>query len=76
MNQHKDQNSQYQSQLSFAEKDDNMTTAENVIDDDSSDGSGESDETEITSNLALRKETTAKMVQKAFQIQNQRFNRE
>ena len=54
-----------------------MTTAENVIDDDSSDGSGESDEdeTEITSNSALRKETIAKKVQKAFQIQNQRFNR-
>ena len=77
MNQHKERESQYQSQLSFAEKDDNVTTAENVIDDDSSDGSGESDEdeTEITSNLALRKETTAKKVQKAFQIQNQRFNR-
>ena len=63
--------------MSFAEKDDNVTTAENVIDDDSSDGSGESyeDETEITSNSALRKETTAKKVQKAFQIQIQRFNR-
>ena len=32
------------------------------------------DGTVITSNLALKKETTAKKVQKVFQIQNQRFN--
>ena len=52
MNQHKDQKSQHQLQLSFAEKDHNVITAENIIDDDSSDRSGESveDETEITSN--------------------------
>ena len=78
MNQQKDQKSQYQSQLSFTETDENILTGENINNEDSSDGTGESDEdeTRITNNntLTFRKETTAKNVQEMFQIQNEKFD--